>query len=44
MSLKLFFQAIIKFILGVLIAGLNYKYNWIIIPNIVVIVTIYRDI
>ena len=27
------------FLLGFIIAGLNYKYNWIIIPNIVVIIS-----
>ena len=28
----------IMFILGFIIAGLNYRYNWIMIPNIVVII------
>ena len=29
----------LMFLVGFIIAGLNYKYNWIIIPNIVVIVS-----
>lgn len=29
----------LMFLLGFIIAGLNYKYNWIVIPNIVVIVS-----
>ena len=29
----------LMFILGFIIAGLNYKYNWIVIPNIVVIIS-----
>ena len=29
----------LMFLLGFIIAGLNYKYNWIIIPNIVVIIS-----
>ena len=30
----------VMFLLGFIIAGLNYKYNWIIIPNIVVIISV----
>lgn len=29
----------LMFLLGFIIAGLNYKYNWIVIPNIVVIIS-----
>ena len=32
------FLSAIMFIVGFIVAGLNYRYNWIILPNIVVIV------
>ena len=32
------FLSAIMFVVGFIVAGLNYRYNWIIIPNIVVIV------